>query len=152
VKKVKPSQQENKMNIKTICVATMVTAVTATQAVALTYEVRVSSPLMVSAAAGFKTGQADGSLRPTFMAEAGIGGGKLSVGMDNIGEGAFGYGVKAAFLRTWIEPLDVDADVSYLGVDGEFSVKRLIFSLGGYRRISSGDDDWIVNAGLGFRF
>lgn len=118
----------------------------------LDYVLRVSTPMMLSAGAGFKFGEPTGALRPGIMAEAGIGGGKISVGLDNLGEGGFGYGIKGSFLQTWLEPIDVDEDVSYLGVDGELSINRLILSLGGYRRVSSGDDDWIVSAGLGFSF
>lgn len=140
------------MRMKSIGLAVLLTAMMTGQALGLTYEVRVSTPLMVSAGLLLRTGVADGSLRPTFSAEAGIGGGKLSVGMDNIGDAMFGYGIKASLLRTWLEPVDVDEDVSYMGVDVEASIQRLIFSLGGYRRISSGDDDWIANIGLGFRF
>lgn len=113
---------------------------------------RVSTPLIASGSYIVRLGDSGGSLRPAMQAEAGIGGGRLAVGLDNTGEKTIGYGVKAAILRTWFEPIDVERDQTFLGVDIELSVKRLILNAGGYRRISDGDDDWIVSAGLGFVF
>jgi len=49
-------------------------------------------------------------------------------------------------------PIDVDANQDFLGLEYEFSFKRLIANIGGYRRISDGDDDWLAAAGLGFVF
>ncbi len=113
---------------------------------------RASTPLIVSGAVGLRLGAHAGDLRPTAQAEAGIGGGKLAFGWDNTGEGRTGYGLKVAFLQTWFEPVDVDEDQSFVGLEIEFSVRKLIANLGGYRRVSSGDDDWLASAGLGFVF
>ncbi len=113
---------------------------------------RASTPLIASAGGGLRLGSPDGSMRPTIQGEAGIGGGRISLGLDNTGEGAWGYGVKASILRTWIEAIDVDEDQTFLGVDLDLSIRQLFFSLGGYRRISNGDDDWMVSAGIGFIF
>lgn len=116
------------------------------------FTLRASKPLIASAGGGLRLGSEDGSLRPTVQGEAGIGGGRISLGLDNTGEGAYGYGVKTSILRTWIESLDVNEDQTFLGVDVELSLKQLVFSLGGYRRISSGNDNWMVSAGIGFIF
>ncbi len=113
---------------------------------------RLSSPLIASGTAGVKFGEADGGMRPVIQAEAGVGGGKLAVGLDGTGQGSFGLGIKAAMLRTWFEPIDVDEDQTFLGVELEASIQRLLLSLGGYRRISDGDDDWIASTGIGFLF
>lgn len=113
---------------------------------------RLSSPLIASGTAGVKFGEADGRMRPVIQAEAGVGGGKLAVGLDGTGHGHFGLGVKAAMLRTWLEPIDIDEDQTFLGVELEASIQRLLLSLGGYRRISDGDDDWIASTGIGFIF
>lgn len=113
---------------------------------------RASTPLIASAGGGLRLGSEDGSMRPTIQGEAGIGGGRISLGLDNTGEGAWGYGVKASILRTWVEAIDVDEDQTFLGVDVDLSLKQLVFSLGGYRRIGDGDDDWMVSAGIGFIF
>jgi hypothetical protein len=37
-------------------------------------------------------------------------------------------------------------------VEGELSIQRMLFSLGGYRRISDGDGDWLASAGIAIRF
>lgn len=113
---------------------------------------RVSNPFMVSGAAGLQFGEPTGELRPLILGEAGIGGGKLAVGLDKTGQGAFGYGLKAAYLRTWFEPLSVDEDQDFIGIEVEVSVYRLLFNLGGYVRIGDGDDDWLGAGGIGFMF
>ncbi|HMO04178.1 MAG TPA: hypothetical protein PKC67_01865 [Kiritimatiellia bacterium] len=116
------------------------------------FGLRLSSPLIASGTAGVKFGDDDGGLRPTIQAEAGVGGGKLAVGLDGTGHGKVGFGVKAAMLRTWIEPIDVDDNQTFLGVELEASIKRLLLSTGGYRRVGDGDDDWLGTAGVGFLF
>lgn len=113
---------------------------------------RVSTPLIASAAAGLKLGAPDGDMRPSMQAEAGIGGGRIALGLDNTGEANFGYAFKAAILRTWIEPLSVDEDQTFLGVELELSIKKFVISAGGYHRVGEGDDDWLGSAGLGLIF
>ena len=113
---------------------------------------RVSTPLVASAAAGLRFGSHQDVLKPTIQAEAGIGGGKIAIGLDSTGIDDFGYAIKAALIRTWIEPLDVDEDQSFLGLEGEVSLHRLILNIGGYRRVGEGKDDWLLSAGLGFFF
>lgn len=113
---------------------------------------RVSTPLVVSGAAAYRFGPADGLYHPSLLAEAGVGGGKVAVGLDNHGAGSFGFALRGALLRTWIEPISVDEDQDFLGLEGEMSFKRLVFNIGGYRRVSSGPDDWLGVGGLGVRF
>lgn len=113
---------------------------------------RVSTPFIASGAAAYRFGPSDGHYHPGILIEAGIGGGKIAVGLDNHGSGHFGFGLRGALLRTWIEPISVDEDQDFLGLEGELSFKRLIFNIGGYRRISSGDDDWLGVGGIGILF
>ncbi len=115
-------------------------------------QLRVSTPLLLSGAAGLRMGPPDGQFHPALEVEAGIGGGRAAVGLDNHGSGSFGYGLKGALLRTWIEPLGVDEDQTFLGLEGELSIKQLLFHVGGYRRVSDGDDDWLASAGIAIRF
>lgn len=112
---------------------------------------RVSTPLIFSAAAGLQFGEGEG-YHPVIQAEAGIGGGKIAIGLDSSEPGYFGPAIKAAFLRTWFEPVDVDEDQSFLGLEGEIDIQRMVLNLGGYRRVGDGDDDWLVSAGIGFKF
>ena len=116
------------------------------------YVLRVSTPLIASAAAGLRFGGDKESLRPTIQAEAGFGGGKVAVGLDNTGEKATGFGLKAAYLHTWLEPVEVDDDQDFIGLEGEMSIRRFIINLGGYARVAEGDDDFLLAAGLGFVF
>jgi hypothetical protein len=113
---------------------------------------RVSTPLIASGGAGLRLGGGDGGLQPVTQVEAGIGGGKLAIGLDTLGQSNLGYGIKAAILRTWFEPIEVDEDQTFLGLEAELGIRQLVFHLGGYRRVSDGDDDWLVSAGIGFLF
>lgn len=135
-----------------IAIASLVITTASTKAVEPMLTLRVSTPLIASVAGGLRFGDGGEELAPAIEAEAGIGGGKFAVGMNSLGNGKTGYGIKAAFLRSWIEPANIDEDQSFLGVEGELSIQRLVLNLGGYRRITSGDDDWLVSAGLGFLF
>ncbi len=113
-------------------------------------QLRVSTPLLASGVAGLRFGEADRGFRPALQVEAGIGGGKVAVGLDSTGQDQIGFALKAAFLRTWLAPLQVEDDQSFLGLEGEMGIHRLIVSLGGYGRVSDGEDDWLVSAGIGF--
>lgn len=113
---------------------------------------RASTPMIASGSAGLRLGQDPTEMRPTIQAEAGVGGGRLMLGLDNTGEGRFGLGLKASVLRTWLEPINVDEDQTFLGLEGEVSLWKLVVSVGGYRRVSDGDDDWLLTVGLGFVF
>jgi hypothetical protein len=113
---------------------------------------RVSTPLVASGSAGLRFGADKNAMSPSMQAEAGLGGGRIAVGLDSTGRGRFGYGFKAAVLRTWLEPIEADEDQTFLGVEGEFSIRRFLMNLGGYRRVGDGEDDWLLSAGLGFVF
>lgn len=113
---------------------------------------RLSTPLVASAAWSLRFGDKEDGLRPVLQAEAGVGGGKLALGFDSTGDGTFGLGLKAAYLTTWFEPIEVDEDQDFLGLEGELSIKRLVLNLGGYKRIGDGEDDWLTSAGIGFIF
>ena len=113
---------------------------------------RVSTPLVVSGAAGLRTGHADGTMRPTIQGELGVGGGRILVGLDQTGQGRFGHAIKGSILRTWLEPLSVDAGQTFLGLEGEVSLGQLLLNAGGYRRVSEGNDGWLLSAGIGFIF
>lgn len=136
-----------------LMVVCVVSGVHAAQAAELLTTLRVSTPLLISGAAGIRLGDpAEGIMRPTIQVEAGVGGGRLAIGLDNTGDAGFGYALKAALLRTWLEPIDVDEDQSFMGLEAELSIQRLLLSVGGYRRISSGDDNWLGSMGIGFLF
>ena len=138
-------------NLKTVALAVLLTAAASTtHAMDPHVSLRVSTPFIASAGCGLRFGEGDG-FRPVIEAEAGVGGGRVAVGMDSIGN-AVGFGIKGAFLQTWLEPLDVDENQSFLGLEGEMAIEQLIFSVGGYRRVSDGEDDWLMSAGIGFRF
>jgi hypothetical protein len=65
------------------------------------------------------------------------------------------YGVRAALLRTWGNAsLDPSAQ-TFVGVEGDFTVIQVNFSLGLFRPIrtdSNADADWLVSAGIGWGF
>lgn len=114
---------------------------------------RISTPLLASGLAGVHFGGDAAALRPAIQAEAGVGGGKLALGIDSLGTGKMGIGLKAAFLRTWLEPLgDIAADQSFIGLEGEWGFRRMVLSGGGYGRIGDGEDDWLLSVGAGILF
>ena len=100
-----------------------------------------------------------------FQAEPGLAGGQLAAGYAVVmGEkGRFrhflsdvflAYGIKAALLRTWGDSRLTPSDQTFLGVEGDFTVIRIHFSLGVYRHMGSGttDDPWLVSGGVGWGF
>ncbi|MCB1101503.1 MAG: hypothetical protein KDL10_04025 [Kiritimatiellae bacterium] len=111
----------------------------------------LSSPLLLSGTAGYRFGDdlAPG-FKPIVEAEAGIGGGQLSVGLDSLGTG-LGAAIKASMLRTWFEPIDLDPDQTYLGLQLLIGYDQLVAGVGGYRRIEGDDDEWLSMIILGFR-
>jgi len=118
------------------------------------YGVNLSSPLLVSGNFGFylsQEAQMDNiALRPVLEAEAGIGGGKLMIGFDSIGDG-FGLGLKGSVLRTWFEPIGADRNTTYFGVEIQGSLQSVVLSLGGYRRVEGDGDGWLGTISLGLR-
>lgn len=113
------------------------------------YLLRISAPAILSGAMGVRLGSDDAKLKPAVQAEVGIAAGKLTVGLDNTGRSNFGYGIKASMLRTWMKVFDIGKNQTFIGFEGEMSFKHLVFSVGPYRRISGGKDNWIVGGGIG---
>jgi hypothetical protein len=64
-----------------------------------------------------------------------------------------GYAFKGALLRTWGDEVD-PPDATWLGPEAEFTIVKVNFSLGAFRRISgrSDDDRWLVSGGIGWGF
>lgn len=99
------------------------------------------------------------------QAEPGYSGGQLSIGYaDLTGETGhrrrfltkyfLGYGIKAALLRTWNGADLTPSDQTLAGVEGEYSVIGINFSLGLFHHVGSGDpsDPWLVTGGVGWGF
>ena len=112
----------------------------------------LSVPLMGSGSLGIPLGGGDPAQEviPMLEIEAGVGGGRLLLGLDGTRKG-MGFGVKAALMRTWFEPIDIDEDQLYLGAEFQASVQRLVGSVGTYYNIDGNDDDFIVTFGIGLR-
>ncbi len=114
----------------------------------------ISSPLLVSANAGLYLGNelelGSLALRPVLEGEAGIGGGKLMIGFDSIGDG-LGLGLKGSVLRTWFEPIGADRDNTYFGLELQGSLQSVVLSVGGYRRVEGDGDGWLATISLGLR-
>jgi hypothetical protein len=102
---------------------------------------------------------------PFFEVEPGFSGGQLSVGYASLmGEKGgnehflssvyLGYGVRGALLRTWNDADLTPSDQTLLGVEGDFTIIRINFSLGVFRHVGSGDPDdpWVVAGGVGWGF
>ncbi len=102
---------------------------------------------------------------PLAQAEAGTGGGSVSVGwgslVGELGRNSFflrsvyvGYSVKGSVLRTWGEtPLD-PASQTLAGVRADFTISIACFRIGAFRRVSSapGAPKWLLSGGIGWGF
>lgn len=130
-----------------------------------TFSLKVSNPMIVSASFGWVFGKVDDlgffSIRRRGIlveGEAGIGGGKASLGY--LDQGIFlyfplGFDVKASVMRTWGKTWTVDPYQSYAGIEADFYAFWAKLSVGIFKRISSGgpeDDDWFVSVGAGIGF
>jgi hypothetical protein len=117
------------------------------------YTFRVSSPLIASGSAGLRFGDDTDRFRPSAEIEAGVGGGRILVGLDSLGDGP-GLGLKPAFLRTWLDPAGVDAGRSYVGVVLQVGYDRFFAEAGGFGQVGDDDDgdDWLGSLGLGLLF
>jgi hypothetical protein len=78
-----------------------------------------------------------------FQADAGSGGGKLSLGIGaraHVDEedfhGTVGVGLRAALLRTWGAPVGTEPGLTYLGPELDLSVLRFTLTLGVLWRVS----------------
>lgn len=113
----------------------------------------LSTPLLFSGTAGYRFDPAGPGEKALMLeAEAGLGGGKFLLGMDGMNEG-FGTALKLSLLKTWLEPVNVEEDQTYLGVELQAGNTGFYASLGGYGHISGdGGDSWIATLSLGIRF
>ena len=64
------------------------------------------------------------------------------------------FGVKAAVLRTWGDSSAAPPGRTYAGVEGDFTITQVHFTMGVFRRISDppGADPWLVSGGIGWGF
>ena len=93
-----------------------------------------------------------------FQADAGSGGGKLSLGVgararvdEEDFHGTVGVGLKASLVRTWGSPIGTEPDLTYLGPELDLSVLRINLSLGVLWRVSgSTGSPALFSWGLGF--
>lgn len=94
-----------------------------------------------------------------LQAEAGSGGGKLSLGIGAHARvdaadfrGAFGLDVKASLARTWASPVGTEPGLTYLGPELDLSVKHLGASVGVLWRVAGrGGAAAVFSWGLGLR-
>jgi len=135
---------------------------------------RASFPQQVSASFGALVAKQPASYDCTtvcsfrgflFQVEPGLSGGQLSAGYAVVfgetgrtrrflGDVYLAYGVKAALLKSWGDADLTPEDQSLAGVEGDFTVIGVNFSLGVFRHVGSGrpEDDWIVTGGVGWGF
>lgn len=113
----------------------------------------LSTPLLLTGSVGFTLGGGDPTKEPMPMIEfeGGYGGGRILVGLDGTGR-SLGWGVKAALLKTWFEPIDLDENQMYLGAEFQANAGKLIGSLGAYTNIDGDDDSFITTLLIGLRF
>jgi hypothetical protein len=78
-----------------------------------------------------------------FQADAGSGGGKLSLGVgarahvdDEDFRGTVGIGLRASLVRTWGSPIGTEPGLTYLGPELDLSVVRVNLTLGVLWRVS----------------
>lgn len=101
----------------------------------------------------------------TVRGTAGLGGGEVALGYGSLvgetGGGTwlvrqvfFGYGIRAALLRTWgASTLDSDG-ATFAGVEGSFTIAQFGMKLGVFKRVETAPDqgDWRVFGGMGWGF
>ncbi|HZN55797.1 MAG TPA: hypothetical protein VFB67_10810 [Candidatus Polarisedimenticolaceae bacterium] len=101
----------------------------------------------------------------TLQAAAGLGAGELSIGYASLvgetGRGDwllrhvyYGYGVRAAVVRTWGSSTLDPEGATFAGVEGAFTIAQVGWTLGVFRRLESvpGKSDWRVFGGMGWGF
>jgi hypothetical protein len=78
-----------------------------------------------------------------FQADAGSGGGKLSLGIgararvdEEDFKGTVGVSLRASVLRTWSSPIGTEPNLTYLGPELDLSVVRFTLTLGVLWRVS----------------
>jgi hypothetical protein len=93
-----------------------------------------------------------------FQADAGSGGGKLSLGVgararveEEDFHGTVGVGLRASLVRTWGSPIGTEPDLTYLGPELDLSVMRVNVTLGVLWRVSgNAGSSALFSWGLGF--
>jgi hypothetical protein len=94
----------------------------------------------------------------TVQADAGSGGGKLSLGVGaraHVEEpdfrGTVGVGLRASLVRTWGSPIGTEPDLTYLGPELDLSIIRINLNLGVLWRVSGhAGSSALFSWGLGF--
>lgn len=109
----------------------------------------VSTPLAVSGSFGFLFGDTTQGATPSI--EAGIGGYKFLAGVHNLNS-SVPTSIRVSYMHTWFEPVDLDENQTYLGIEFQAGLGPIIGTVGGYRRIDGDDDAWTASFGLGIRF
>jgi len=102
---------------------------------------------------------------PFFEAEPGFGGVQVGAGYavlmaergDNehfLSRTYTGYGVRAVLMRTWDPATLSPPGQTLLGVEGDYSIINVSFSLGVLWHVGAGDpeDTWLVVGGVGWGF
>jgi len=93
-----------------------------------------------------------------FQADAGSGGGKLSLGIgararvdEEDFHGTVGVGLRAALVRTWGSPIGTEPGLTYLGPELDLSVLRFNLTLGVLWRLSGNTGaSAVFGWGIGF--
>jgi hypothetical protein len=94
-----------------------------------------------------------------FQAEAGSGGGKLSLGFGGRARveeedfrGAFGASLKASVMRTWGSPVGTEPNLTYAGPELDLMVKHIGVGVGVLWRVGGGGGaSAVFSWGLGLR-
>ena len=94
----------------------------------------------------------------TFQADAGSGGGKLSLGVGakaHVDEedfhGTAGVGLRVSLARTWGSPIGTEPNLTYLGPEFDLSIIKFNLNLGVLWRVSGhGGSSAVFSWGLGF--
>jgi hypothetical protein len=65
-----------------------------------------------------------------------------------------GYAFKGALLRTWGDSDVEPPNSTWLGAETEFTIVKVNFSLGAFRRVSGEamGDSWLLTGGIGWGF
>jgi hypothetical protein len=97
--------------------------------------------------------------------EPGVAGGQVSMGYARVvaesrGNPAFltdvyvGWGVRGAVLRTWGDSPLTPEDQTLVGIEGQFTIARVGFSLGVFYRVSpeAGSNSTRITGGIGWGF
>lgn len=142
--------------------------------VVLPYRIALSHPQALSARLGalwsrqptaFECTATCDYVGPLFQVDAGTGSAQLSAGYARVIAGQrrggpllsdvyVGFGVKGALLRTFGNTTRRYRDQTYVGLEGEFTITNLNFTVGAFRRVSDDAtaDRWLTVFGFGWGF